>query len=126
MKHAVKHLHFVGVGGSGMSPLAEIFQRLGYRVSGSDLAASAVTERLAALGVQVFIGHDAAHVAGAQAVVTSTAVQPDNPEVVAARAARVPVVPRAVLLAELMRRKDGIAIAGTHGKTTTTSLVASV
>ncbi|MBX3636246.1 MAG: UDP-N-acetylmuramate--L-alanine ligase [Rubrivivax sp.] len=126
MKHAVKHLHFVGVGGSGMSPLAEIFQRLGYRVSGSDLAASAVTERLAALGVTVFIGHDAAHVAGAQAVVTSTAVQPDNPEVVAARAARVPVVPRAVLLAELMRRKDGIAIAGTHGKTTTTSLVASV
>ena len=126
MKHAVQHLHFVGVGGSGMSPLAEIFQRLGYRVSGSDLAASAVTERLAALGAQVFIGHDAAHVAGAQAVVTSTAVRADNPEVLAARAARVPVVPRAVLLAELMRRRDGIAIAGTHGKTTTTSLVASV
>ncbi len=126
MKHAVKHLHFVGVGGSGMSPLAEIFQRLGYRVSGSDLVASAVTERLAALGVQVFTGHDAAHIAGAQAVVTSTAVRADNPEVQAARAARVPVVARAVLLAELMRRKDGIAIAGTHGKTTTTSLVASV
>ncbi|MCW5611282.1 MAG: UDP-N-acetylmuramate--L-alanine ligase [Rubrivivax sp.] len=126
MKHAVQHLHFVGVGGSGMSPLAEIFQRLGYRVSGSDLAGSAVTERLAALGVQVFVGHDAAHVAGAQAVVTSTAVKADNPEVLAARAARVPVVPRAVLLAELMRRRDGIAIAGTHGKTTTTSLVASV
>jgi UDP-N-acetylmuramate--alanine ligase len=126
MKHAVQHLHFIGVGGSGMSPLAEIFQRLGYRVSGSDLAASAVTERLAALGVQVHLGHDAAHIAGAQAVVASTAVKADNPEVLAARAAGVPVVPRAVLLAELMRRKDGIAIAGTHGKTTTTSLVASV
>jgi UDP-N-acetylmuramate--alanine ligase len=126
MKHAVQHLHFIGVGGSGMSPLAEIFRRLGYRVSGSDLAASAVTERLAALGVQVHLGHDAAHIAGAQAVVASTAVKADNPEVLAARAAGVPVVPRAVLLAELMRRKDGIAIAGTHGKTTTTSLVASV
>ncbi len=126
MKHAVQHLHFIGVGGSGMSPLAEIFQRLGYRVSGSDLAASAVTERLAALGVQVQLGHDAAHIAGAQAVVASTAVKADNPEVLAARAAGVPVVPRAVLLADLMRRKDGIAIAGTHGKTTTTSLVASV
>jgi UDP-N-acetylmuramate--alanine ligase len=126
MKHAVQHLHFIGVGGSGMSPLAEIFRRLGYRVSGSDVAASAVTERLASLGVQVHLGHDAAHIAGAQAVVASTAVKADNPEVLAARAAGVPVVPRAVLLAELMRRKDGIAIAGTHGKTTTTSLVASV
>ena len=126
MKHAVKHIHFVGVGGAGMSAIAEILQRQGHRVSGSDLAASAVTRRLAGLGVQVFIGHDAAHIAGAQAVVTSTAVAADNPEVQAARALRIPVVARAVLLAELMRFRQGIAIAGTHGKTTTTSLVASV
>jgi UDP-N-acetylmuramate--alanine ligase len=126
MKHAIKHIHFVGVGGEGMSPIAEILHNLGYRVSGSDLHASAATRRLAGLGVSVFIGHDAAHIAGAQAVVTSTAVGGDNPEVVAARAQRVPVVARAVLLAELMRLKKGIAIAGTHGKTTTTSLVASV
>ncbi|MDO8419593.1 MAG: UDP-N-acetylmuramate--L-alanine ligase, partial [Rubrivivax sp.] len=126
MKHAIKHIHFVGVGGAGMSAIAEILHELGYRVSGSDRSASAVTQRLANLGVQVFIGHDAAHIAGAQAVVTSTAVAADNPEVLAARASRVPVVARAVLLAELMRLKQGIAIAGTHGKTTTTSLVASV
>ncbi len=126
MKHAIKHIHFVGVGGSGMSPLAEIFHNLGYRVSGSDQADGGATRRLAELGVQVFIGHDAAHIAGAQAVVTSTAVFADNPEVAAARAGRVPVVARAVLLAELMRLKQGIAIAGTHGKTTTTALVASV
>jgi len=126
MKHAIKHIHFVGVGGAGMSAIAEILHRLGYRVSGSDLSASAVTQRLAGLGVQIFIGHDAAHIAGAQAVVTSSAVAADNPEVRAARALRIPVVARAVLLAELMRLKQGIAIAGTHGKTTTTSLVASV
>ena len=126
MKHAVKHIHFVGIGGAGMSAIAEVMHRLGYRVSGSDAHASAVTERLAALGLRVFIGHAAAQIEGAQAVVTSTAVKPDNPEVQAARAQRVPVVPRAVLLAELMRLKQGIAIAGTHGKTTTTSLVASV
>jgi UDP-N-acetylmuramate--alanine ligase len=126
VKHALKHIHFVGVGGSGMSPIAEILHDLGYRVSGSDQADSAVTRRLAGLGITVFTGHDAGHIAGAQAVVTSTAVKPDNPEVLAARAARVPVVARAVLLAELMRVKLGIAIAGTHGKTTTTSLVASV
>ena len=126
MKHAIKHIHFVGVGGSGMSPIAEILHNLGYRVSGSDLSASSVTQRLADLGVKVFIGHAAEHINGAQAVVTSTAVKADNPEVLAARAARVPVVARAVLLAELMRLKQGIAIAGTHGKTTTTSLVASV
>jgi UDP-N-acetylmuramate--alanine ligase len=126
MNHAVHHIHFVGVGGSGMSPLAEIMAGLGYQVSGSDLHASAVTERLAARGVQVFIGHAAAHIAGAQALVTSTAIRADNPELVAARAARIPVVARAALLAELMRHKQGIAIAGTHGKTTTTSLVASV
>jgi UDP-N-acetylmuramate--alanine ligase len=109
-----------------MSAIAEILHTQGYRVSGSDAAESEATRRLASLGVQVFIGHAAAQIAGAQAVVTSTAVKPDNPEVLAARAARVPVVPRAVLLAELMRLKQGIAIAGTHGKTTTTSLVASV
>jgi UDP-N-acetylmuramate--alanine ligase len=126
MKHAVKHIHFVGIGGSGMSGIAEILHNLGYAVSGSDQSDSAVTRRLAALGIRVAIGHDAANIAGAEAVVTSTAVKGDNPEVIAARSKRVPVVPRAVMLAELMRLKQGIAIAGTHGKTTTTSLVTSV
>jgi UDP-N-acetylmuramate--alanine ligase len=126
MKHAVKHIHFVGIGGAGMSGIAEILHNLGYVVSGSDQNESATTQRLASLGVCVQLGHDAAHVAGADAVVTSTAVRGDNPEVVAARARHVPVVPRAVMLAELMRLKQGIAIAGTHGKTTTTSLVTSV
>jgi UDP-N-acetylmuramate--alanine ligase len=126
MKHAVKRIHFVGVGGAGMSGIAEILHNLGYTVSGSDQSASETSRRLASLGIRVAIGHDARHVAGAQAVVTSTAVKGDNPEVIAARAARVPVVPRAVMLAELMRLKKGIAIAGTHGKTTTTSLVTSV
>ncbi len=126
MKHAVKKIHFVGVGGAGMSGIAEILHNLGYQVSGSDQAESAATQRLAGLGLKIAIGHDAAHVAGAQAVVTSTAVKGDNPEVIAARARRIPVVPRAVMLAELMRLKKGIAIAGTHGKTTTTSLVTSV
>ncbi|MBA4175791.1 MAG: UDP-N-acetylmuramate--L-alanine ligase [Leptothrix sp. (in: Bacteria)] len=126
MKHAIKHIHFVGVGGAGMSAIAEILNSLGYRVSGSDQADSAVTRRLAGLGITVFIGHAASHIEGAQAVVTSTAVQADNPEVLAARAQRIPVVARAVLLAELLRLKQGIAIAGTHGKTTTTSLTASV
>jgi UDP-N-acetylmuramate--alanine ligase len=126
MKHAVKHIHFVGVGGAGMSGIAEILHNLGYTVSGSDQSDSATSRRLAGLGIRVFIGHDAAHVAGAEAVVTSTAVKGDNPEFIAARAKRVPVVPRAVMLAELMRLKRGIAIAGTHGKTTTTSLVTSV
>ncbi|MDP3222856.1 MAG: Mur ligase domain-containing protein, partial [Rubrivivax sp.] len=126
MKHAIKHIHFVGIGGAGMSAIAEVLHQQGYRVSGSDQSDSSVTRRLAELGVAVFTGHDATHIAGAQAVVTSTAVKADNPEVLAARAARVPVVARAVLLAELMRLKQGIAVAGTHGKTTTTSLVASV
>ena len=126
MKHAVKKIHFVGVGGAGMSGIAEILHNLGYQVSGSDQAESATTQRLAGLGLKIAIGHDAAHVAGAQAVVTSTAVKGDNAEVIAARARRIPVVPRAVMLAELMRLKKGIAIAGTHGKTTTTSLVTSV
>ena len=126
MKHAVKHIHFVGVGGAGMSGIAEILHNLGYGVSGSDQNDSATTRRLASLGIRIAVGHDAANIVGAEAVVTSTAVGSDNPEVLAARARRVPVVPRAVMLAELMRLKQGIAIAGTHGKTTTTSLVTSV
>ena len=126
MKHAVKHIHFVGIGGAGMSGIAEILHNLGYAVSGSDQNDGATTRRLASLGIRVAIGHDAANIAGAQAVVTSTAVKGDNPEVIAARARRIPLVPRAVMLAELMRLKKGIAIAGTHGKTTTTSLVTSV
>ncbi len=126
MKHAVKHIHFVGIGGAGMSGIAEILHNLGYAVSGSDQNDGAVTRRLASLGIRVAIGHAAENIAGAEAVVTSTAVKGDNPEVLAARAKRIPVVPRAVMLAELMRLKRGIAIAGTHGKTTTTSLVTSV
>jgi UDP-N-acetylmuramate--alanine ligase len=126
VKHKVKHIHFVGIGGSGMSGIAEVLLNLGYGVSGSDIAANAATERLARLGAKVAIGHAADNVAGADAVVVSTAVQPDNPEVVSARGRRIPVVPRALMLAELMRLKQGIAVAGTHGKTTTTSLVASV
>ena len=126
MKHAIRHIHFVGVGGSGMSGIAEILLNLGYRISGSDLADSATLRRLATLGITTHVGHDAAHIAGADAVVTSTAVQADNPEVIAAREKKIPVVPRALMLAELMRLKQGIAIAGTHGKTTTTSLVTSV
>ena len=126
MKHAIHHIHFVGIGGSGMSGIAEVLFNLGYGVSGSDLAESATLARLRGLGIRTCIGHQSAHIDGADAVVTSTAVQADNPEVIAARAARIPVVPRAVMLAELMRLKRGIAIAGTHGKTTTTSLVTSV
>jgi UDP-N-acetylmuramate--alanine ligase len=126
MRHKVKNIHFVGIGGAGMSGIAEVLINLGYRVSGSDLSASATTDRLAALGARVALGHAAENIAGADAVVVSTAVKSDNPEVTAARAKRVPVVPRALMLAELMRLKQGIAIAGTHGKTTTTSLVASV
>ena len=126
MKHKVKRVHFVGIGGAGMSGIAEVLATQGYQVSGSDLAASAVTRRLATLGVTVAIGHQAANIAGADAVVVSTAVAADNPEVVAARDKGIPVVPRALMLAELMRLKQGIAVAGTHGKTTTTSLIASV
>ena len=126
MKHAIQNIHFVGLGGSGMSGIAEVLLNLGYSISGSDLADSATLKRLASLGMQTFVGHSPEHIEGADAVVTSTAVKADNPEVVAARAKRIPIVPRAVMLAELMRLKQGIAIAGTHGKTTTTSLVASV
>jgi UDP-N-acetylmuramate--alanine ligase len=126
MKHAIKHIHFVGLGGSGMSGIAEVLCNLGYTVSGSDLHDSPTLKRLQSLGIRTCVGHEAAHIQGADCVVTSTAVQADNPEVVAARARKIPVVPRAMMLAELMRLKQGIAIAGTHGKTTTTSLVASV
>ncbi|MCW5575666.1 MAG: UDP-N-acetylmuramate--L-alanine ligase [Burkholderiales bacterium] len=126
MRHKVRQVHFVGIGGAGMSGIAEVLLNLGYAVSGSDLSEGGATRRLAGLGAQVRIGHDAAHVAAADVVVISSAVKPDNPEVVAARARHVPVVPRALMLAELMRLKQGIAVAGTHGKTTTTSLAASV
>ncbi len=126
MKHAIHHIHFVGIGGSGMSGIAEVLFNLGYGVSGSDLADSATLQRLQALGIATHIGHAAENVEGADAVVTSTAVGADNPEVLAARAKNIPVVPRALMLAELMRFKTGIAIAGAHGKTTTTSLVTSV
>jgi UDP-N-acetylmuramate--alanine ligase len=126
MKHAVRHIHFVGIGGAGMSGIAEVLLNLGYTVSGSDAAESSSTRRLARLGARVSLGHAPEQIEGADAVVTSTAVRGDNPEVIAARARRIPVVPRAVMLGELMRLKQGIAIAGTHGKTTTTSLVASV
>lgn len=126
MKHKVRNIHFVGIGGSGMSGIAEVLANLGYMVSGSDLVASAVTERLAGQGIRVVGGHAAENIAGAHAVVVSTAVKDDNPEVEAAHQAGIPVVPRAQMLAELMRLKQGIAIAGTHGKTTTTSLVASI
>jgi UDP-N-acetylmuramate--alanine ligase len=126
MKHKVRRIHFVGIGGAGMSGIAEVLANLGYQVSGSDLSANAATRRLVGLGVKVELAHRAENVAGADAVVVSTAVQPDNPEVLAAREGRIPVVPRALMLAELMRLKRGVAIAGTHGKTTTTSLVASV
>jgi UDP-N-acetylmuramate--alanine ligase len=126
MKHAIRHIHFIGVGGSGMSGIAEVLLNLGYTVSGSDLADSPTLRRLAGLGIQTHVGHSAENVQGADAVVTSTAVKADNPEVLVARSKHIPVVPRAVMLAELMRMKQGVAIAGTHGKTTTTSLVASV
>jgi UDP-N-acetylmuramate--alanine ligase len=126
MKHKVKNIHFVGIGGSGMSGIAEVLSNLGFGVSGSDLADNATTKRLAGLGIKITTGHAGENVGAADAVVVSTAVKADNPEVVAARARKVPIVPRAQMLAELMRLKQGIAIAGTHGKTTTTSLVASI
>jgi UDP-N-acetylmuramate--alanine ligase len=126
MKHKIKHIHFVGIGGSGMSGIAEVLLNLGYQISGSDAGSNAATERLAQLGAKVFLGHAAEQIEHANCVVTSTAVKSDNPEVIAARAAKIPVIPRALMLAELMKLKQGIAIAGTHGKTTTTSLVASV
>ena len=122
----IRRVHFVGVGGAGMNGIAEVVANQGFEVSGSDLNESGVTRHLRELGVNIFIGHDAAHIAGVDVLVVSTAVPEDNPEVLAAREARVPVVPRAEMLAELMRFKRGIAVAGTHGKTTTTSLAASL
>ena len=122
----ISHIHLIGIGGTGMGGIAEVLMNLGYQVQGSDLRANAVTARLQKMGVRIFIGHAAAQVAGADVVVVSTAVGPANPELLAAHEARIPVVPRAEMLAELMRFRQGIAVAGTHGKTTTTSLVASV
>jgi UDP-N-acetylmuramate--alanine ligase len=126
MRHKVKRIHFVGIGGSGMSGIAEVFANLGYTVTGSDLSENPAVRRLRQMGIRIAIGHKSENVATADAVVVSTAVKSDNPEVVRARELHVPVVPRAMMLAELMRFKQGIAIAGTHGKTTTTSLVAAV
>ena len=126
MKHKVKKVHFVGIGGAGMSGIAEVLLNLGFEISGSDLNESAATLRLTGLGAKIAKGHAAENVAAVDAVVISSAVKEDNPEVAAARAHKIPVVPRAMMLAELMRLKQGIAVAGTHGKTTTTSLVASV
>ena len=122
----IRRIHMIGVGGTGMSGIAEVLVNLGYEVAGSDLRASAVTRRLAAKGIDVFIGHAAANIGRADVVVSSSAVDEENPEVVAARQARIPVVPRAEMLAELMRYRHGIAVAGTHGKTTTTSLIAAI
>ncbi len=126
MKHKIRCLHFVGIGGSGMSGIAEVLINQGYRVQGTDLHSNAATERLASLGAIIHLGHAADKIEGADVVVISTAVKSDNPELQAARARKIPVVPRALMLSELMRMKQGIAIAGTHGKTTTTSLVASL
>ncbi len=122
----VRHIHFIGIGGAGMGGIAEVLHNLGYTVSGSDLCANAMTRHLQQLGVNILQGHSPRHIAGSDVVVITSAVQPDNPELLAARQARIPVVPRAEMLAELMRFRQGIAIAGTHGKTTTTSLIASV
>ena len=121
-----RRVHFIGIGGVGMSGIAEVLHNLGYAVSGSDRSNSPTAQRLAQLGIEVHLGHEAAHVGAADVVVTSSAIKPDNPELLAAKAARMPVIPRAEMLGELMRFRRGIAIAGTHGKTTTTSLVASV
>ena len=126
MKHKVKHIHFVGIGGVGMSGIAEVLLNQGFSVSGSDLGDNATTRRLKKAGATIHVGHSAEQVANVDVVVTSTAVKADNPEVLEAKARKIPVVPRAMMLAELMRLRQGIAIAGTHGKTTTTSLVASI
>ncbi len=126
MKHKVKNIHFVGIGGSGMSGIAEVLVNLDFNVSGSDLASNSVTKRLQKLGANVYQGHAAEHVQDADVLVVSSAVNESNPEVIQARAKNIPIVPRALMLAELMRFRQGIAVAGTHGKTTTTSLIASI
>src|SRR5215510_5271025 len=122
----IRSIHFVGIGGIGMSGIAEVLLAHGFRVSGSDLSSSETTRRLASMGAEIFTGHVAENVKSADVVVFTSACRPDNPELVAARSAQIPVIPRAEMLAELMRLQDGIAIAGSHGKTTTTSLVATV
>ena len=122
----VRRIHFIGIGGAGMGGIAEVLANEGYQISGSDIAGNRVTEHLASLGATIFIGHEASHVSGASVVVVSTAIHGDNPEIIAAREQRIPVVRRAEMLAELMRYRHGIAIAGTHGKSTTTSLVSSI
>ncbi len=122
----IRRIHFVGIGGSGMGGIAEVLLNLGYEVQGSDLKSSAVTERLSSLGAKISIGHSAGNITSADVVVISSAVSPQNPELIAAKSARIPVIQRAQMLAELMRFRSGIAIAGSHGKTTTTSLVASI
>ncbi|MCK5867630.1 MAG: hypothetical protein KAG14_04455, partial [Mycoplasmataceae bacterium] len=126
MKSRVKHIHFIGIGGVGMGGIAEVLLNLGYQVSGSDLANNALIEHLRELGATVMIGHDSSYLEGADVVVVTTAVKEDNVELIAAKEQRIPIVPRAEMLAELMRFSYGIAIAGTHGKTTTTSLVAAI
>ena len=126
MQHRVKKVHFVGIGGAGMSGIAEVMLTQGFQVSGSDLGSNAATRRLESLGARVIQGHAAENIQDADVVVVSTAVKPDNAEVIAARERHIPIVPRAMMLAELMRLKQGIAVAGTHGKTTTTSLIASI
>lgn len=126
MKHKVKKIHFIGIGGSGMSGIAEVLLNLGFEVSGSDLASNATTKRLQGFGATVYQGHASEYLSDADVVVVSSAINEENPEIIAARARKVPVIPRAVMLAELMRFKQGIAVAGTHGKTTTTSLIASI
>ena len=122
----IRRIHCVGIGGAGMCGIAEVLLNQGYTISGSDLRTSAAAERLAGMGATIFIGHHAANIQGADVVVVSTAIAVDNPEQTAAKAQRIPVVRRAEMLAELMRYRHGIAVAGTHGKTTTTSLIASV
>ena len=126
MKHKVKNIHFIGIGGAGMSGIAEVLINLGFQVSGSDLANNATTQRLAGFGATVYLGHATQNLKNADVVVVSSAVNETNPEVIAAREKLIPVVPRAIMLAELMRFRQGIAVAGTHGKTTTTSLIASI
>ena len=126
MKHKVKNIHFIGIGGAGMSGIAEVLINLDFKVSGSDLASNAVTQRLKKFGATIYHGHATENLNAADVVVVSSAVNEQNPEIIAARAKNIPVVPRALMLAELMRFRQGIAVAGTHGKTTTTSLIASI
>ncbi|MCX5836766.1 MAG: Mur ligase domain-containing protein, partial [Deltaproteobacteria bacterium] len=126
MRRKVKNIHFVGIGGIGMSGIAEVLLNLGYTISGSDLSQSDITQRLAVLGAKIFAGHDASHLGDADVAVTSTAVKSNNPEVLEAQRRGIPVIPRAEMLAELLKMKFSIAVSGSHGKTTTTSMVSTV